>query len=88
MFLDKIYGKEYFMELAVGGGDCNRKLKEHPEYYTAAATKACRTAVMIGDILQYKEMKNIVSELSGLGSPWNCPHGRPTLIYLCERDQI
>jgi len=27
-------------------------------------------------------MKNITNNLSNLNSPWNCPHGRPTMIKL------
>ena len=29
-----------------------KRLSEHPDYYSAAATKACRTAVMVGDVLE------------------------------------
>ena len=46
------------------------------------ASKACRSAVMIGDALTMKEMKRIVSGLAALDQPWNCPHGRPTIRYL------
>lgn len=37
-----------------------KRLSEHPDYYSAAATKACRTAVMVGDVLQHSQMKGIV----------------------------
>lgn len=46
------------------------------------ASKACRTAVMVGDILNPTQMTEIVSSLSLLESPWTCPHGRPTLKHL------
>ena len=29
-----------------------KRLSEHPDYYSAAATKACRTDVMVGDVLE------------------------------------
>ncbi len=30
-------------------------------------------------------MKKIVTSLADLESPWNCPHGRPTLVQLGKR---
>ena len=46
------------------------------------ASRACRSAVMIGKTLVPKEMQNILLRLSLLMQPWNCPHGRPTLRHL------
>lgn len=47
---------------------------------TSIAFKACRGSKMVGDPLSLKEMESIVFKLSELQSPWNCPHGRPTMI--------
>ncbi|KAF7684118.1 DNA mismatch repair protein PMS1 [Astathelohania contejeani] len=46
------------------------------------ASKACRSSVMIGEPLNNKKMKEIVSNLADLKRPWNCPHGRPTFKVL------
>jgi DNA mismatch repair protein PMS2 len=46
------------------------------------ASKACRKSVMIGDALNVGEMKRIVTHLSEIEKPWNCPHGRPTMRHL------
>lgn len=46
------------------------------------ATKACRSSIMIGAVLNDKMMRGIVDHLGTLDQPWNCPHGRPTLRYL------
>ena len=46
------------------------------------ASKACRTSIMIGKALTAQKMKEIVCNLSTLVSPWNCPHGRPTMRHL------
>ncbi len=54
--MGKIYGTQYFLELA----STAISLKEHPDYYNAAATKACRSAVMVGDVLQPGKMSDIV----------------------------
>lgn len=42
------------------------KLSQHRDYYMYAASKACRTAIMVGDTLNKSEMLNIVRELSNL----------------------
>lgn len=46
------------------------------------ASKACRSAVMIGDSLTNTKMKSIVEQMGNLIQPWNCPHGRPTIRLL------
>lgn len=43
------------------------------------ANKSCRSSIMIGDFLKLSDMKKILKNLSNLVSPWNCPHGRPTI---------
>ncbi len=46
------------------------------------ASKACRSSIMIGNSLDMKKMRNILFNLSTCLSPWNCPHGRPTMRFL------
>ncbi|KAL0023381.1 hypothetical protein WJX79_000253 [Trebouxia sp. C0005] len=46
------------------------------------AMRACRSSIMIGKALDMKTMRSVVSHLGGLESPWNCPHGRPTMRHL------
>lgn len=48
------------------------------------ASRACRSSVMIGDPLRKNEMQKIVEHLADLESPWNCPHGRPTMRHLVD----
>lgn len=52
------------------------------------AMKACKTATVVGDTLNHREMGRIVGELADLESPWNCPHGRPTLVQLGRRQAL
>ena len=52
------------------------------------ATKACRMSIMIGVTLDKVRMEKILSDLSKILSPWNCPHGRPTLRLLNKLDDI
>ena len=46
------------------------------------ATKACRMSVMIGTSLTYNQMQSVVHSMGSILSPWNCPHGRPTMRFL------
>lgn len=46
------------------------------------ANKACRASIMIGEPLTMQRMKEIIRDLSLTTRPWNCPHGRPTILLL------
>ena len=48
------------------------------------AMRACRSSIMIGKPLVKRTMERVVSNLSTLDRPWNCPHGRPTMKHLME----
>ena len=52
------------------------------------ATKACRMSIMIGTSLDKVKMEKILSDLSKILSPWNCPHGRPTMRLLNKLDDF
>lgn len=56
-----------------------------PKFTAMCAMRACKTAIVVGNALRYSEMKQVVHNLSNLESPWNCPHGRPTLVQLGKR---
>ncbi|KAJ8611139.1 hypothetical protein CTAYLR_003549 [Chrysophaeum taylorii] len=53
-----------------------------PKLHTVFASKACRSAVMIGTDLDAPRMTTLIRQLTGLHQPWNCPHGRPTMRHL------
>lgn len=52
------------------------------------ASRACRSSIMIGDALGRNEMHKILEHLAELKSPWNCPHGRPTMRHLVDLSLI
>eukprot|EP00252_Welwitschia_mirabilis_P022071 TRINITY_DN5854_c0_g1_i1.p1 TRINITY_DN5854_c0_g1~~TRINITY_DN5854_c0_g1_i1.p1 ORF type:complete len:745 (+),score=175.22 TRINITY_DN5854_c0_g1_i1:646-2880(+) len=52
------------------------------------ASRACRSSIMIGDPLDTRSMETILQHLSALKSPWNCPHGRPTMRHLIDLSNI
>ncbi|KAF4671457.1 ATP-binding mismatch repair protein [Perkinsus olseni] len=55
-----------------------------PRVWSMLASRACRTAIMIGDSLGRKKMEGVVRKMAGLNQPWNCPHGRPTMRLLAK----
>lgn len=55
-----------------------------PKVVAMYASRACRSAVMIGTALHPRDMQRIVARLEHVEQPWNCPHGRPTLRHLVD----
>ena len=55
---------------------------QFPRVRSMLASKACRTAVMIGTSLNPSQMRAIIGHMSEMEHPWNCPHGRPTMRHL------
>ncbi|KAL3328737.1 hypothetical protein AABB24_036053 [Solanum stoloniferum] len=55
-----------------------------PRVRAMLASRACKSSVVIGDPLGRNEMQKILDNLSLLKSPWNCPHGRPTMRHLVD----
>lgn len=48
------------------------------------ASKACRSAVMIGNPLPPHRQMAILRRMADLQLPFNCPHGRPTMRHLVD----
>lgn len=45
-------------------------------------TMACKSAIKAGDKLSYTEMVELIEQLRFCENPFNCPHGRPTIINM------
>jgi DNA mismatch repair protein MutL len=48
----------------------------------AAASLACRAAVMAGDRLDTEHQRSLLRALEATEAPQTCPHGRPTMLHL------
>jgi len=57
--------------------DTNLNLQEN-----ALITLACKSAVKAGDKLSFKEMVELIKDLSQTRSPFNCPHSRPIIAKM------
>lgn len=52
--------------------------------FEALASEACHSAIRAGDHLEPEEAKHLVQQLFQCEHPWNCPHGRPTVVIVPE----
>ncbi|MFH1639740.1 MAG: DNA mismatch repair endonuclease MutL [Chloroflexota bacterium] len=50
-----------------------------------AITMACHSAVRAGQVLSGKEMEELIRDLERVALPNTCPHGRPTIIHLSQK---
>lgn len=48
------------------------------------ATMSCKAAVKGNNKLSFEEAKALIGELLELDNPFNCPHGRPTIISMSK----
>ena len=51
-----------------------------------AATVACKMSIKANDQITISEMENLISDLRKCKNPFNCPHGRPTMIFYSNYD--
>ena len=50
------------------------------------AEMSCKAAVKGGRRLSLMEAEELLGRLLSLENPYNCPHGRPTMVEFTERD--
>ena len=50
------------------------------------ADMSCKASVKGGDRLSQAEAEALIDELLELDNPYNCPHGRPTIIIMSETE--
>lgn len=63
----------------------NENSRQPLELITARiATAACKAAVKGNNTLSFEEADKLIDELLGLENPYNCPHGRPTIISMTK----
>lgn len=50
------------------------------------ASMACHSSIRFNRPLLWEEMEQVIQDLKGCRQPWHCPHGRPTVITLSDKD--
>lgn len=48
------------------------------------ANVACKSSIKAGHIMSVLESEHLIKELLKLNAPFNCPHGRPTMIAMSK----
>lgn len=80
-FLGKLDIKNFFLAILdnlknMGNG------KTTVVKYDSIAKMACKSAIKANDRLSIAELNSLIEELRYLAEPFNCPHGRPTIIKM------
>lgn len=75
--------KELLMEILDSMSD--EAFKKTPESIKdRIATMSCKAAVKGNNHLSQREATELISKLMTLDNPYNCPHGRPTMITMTK----
>lgn len=81
-----LYGcneKEMFLEvldrLSEGTGFGGLKVVEEK-----IASMSCKAAVKGNQFLSFREAERLIDQLLTLDNPYNCPHGRPTMVVMTK----
>lgn len=81
--LYKIDMKDLFIEMLDDFSDMTGR--ETPDLILEkVASMSCKAAVKGNDELSSAEMDELIEELLTLDNPYNCPHGRPTIISMSK----
>ena len=80
-----ISNEKLLLEMIDSFTDCKNK-----EQYDSIAEKiaaiSCKKAIKANYVLSENEVKQLLRELFKLDNPYNCPHGRPTIISLSKQE--
>lgn len=81
--LFKIDMKDLFIEML--DDFSNATGRQTPDIITEkVASMSCKAAVKGNDKLTLPEINKLIDELLSLDNPYNCPHGRPTIISMSK----
>ena len=75
--------KDLLMELIDGLSDESMG-KNVESIYDRIATMSCKAAVKGNNELSFAEADKLIDELLKLENPYNCPHGRPTIVAISK----
>lgn len=81
--LYSIHSKELLIHIIDSLNDCSTELKS--ELITEKiASMSCKAAVKGNNRLSVAEADALIEQLLNLENPYNCPHGRPTIIAMSK----
>lgn len=80
MFME-MYEAENFIEYLLDNISDDADLQNRSKL-DKIISNACKKAIKANDLLDEKEMNQLIRDLSNTKNPYSCPHGRPTIIRL------
>ena len=64
---------------------CDNPMKDQPDVIlNKLASMACKAAVKGNNMMSVQEVSALLDEMLTLDNPYNCPHGRPTIISMSK----
>ncbi|WP_312652203.1 DNA mismatch repair endonuclease MutL [Proteiniclasticum sp.] len=85
LFLGKVQASSYLHEILDNIRNLGKGNKEDVKYLRIA-TAACKSSIKAYEELSVEEMRYLIDELRHIDEPFACPHGRPTLVKMTEKD--
>ncbi len=83
--LFRLSEQDYFLSIIDDLSE-NLRTREPKQVKDRIATMACKAAVKGNTTMSYQEADALITELLSLDNPYNCPHGRPTIISFTNSD--
>ena len=80
MFLEVLEGLAEGSALKSSEGGTLRVIEEK------IASMSCKAAVKGNNRLSFAEAEALIDELLTLDNPYNCPHGRPTMVTITKKE--
>ena len=62
----------------------NKNKEQYDSIVEKIASISCKKAIKANYILSENEVKQLLRDLFSLDNPYNCPHGRPTIVSLSK----
>ena len=78
-------GQDYFRNV-LDGLENDKEIGRIAQVKDRIATMACKAAVKGNMKMSFIEAEALINELFTLDNPYNCPHGRPTVISFSETE--
>lgn len=80
-----LHGREMFLEFVSSLID-NAGYMSNEVFVKKLSTMACKAAIKGNMKITYQEADALIEQLLKLENPYTCPHGRPTIISMSERE--
>ncbi len=80
-----LHGREMFMEFVSSLID-NAGYMSNDVFVKKLSTMACKAAIKGNMRITFQEADALIEQLLKLENPYTCPHGRPTIISMSERE--